>query len=301
MDREKMMDEYYRLFFGPAKTEMKEFYEFAEKVWTRQESRSITQTTGFLKEKDVDRFFDLLTKARAKAGKDTVYDKRIARIESEMQPLKKLFPNLMRTGPSFRAYPTPTKFTFDGDLSKYVYGKAVLRDNWTGEIPQKNSTVAILAMTPDKSALIIGVICYESNMGKLKADCKLSDKFEIFNDDVVEVYINTPEKSYFKIVVNPNGAIWDESTDVSIIERDTLPILWNPGIKAIVKKYDDRWTAEIMIPTKDFGKIGPTKDFPWGIQVGRTRFTGGRTESWSISPTGGAYAVLNRWGDLWMR
>ena len=156
-------------------------------------------------------------------------------------------------------------------------------------------------MTPDKSALIIGAICNESNMGKLKADCKLNDKFEIFSDDVLEVYINTPERSYFKIVVNPNGAIWDESTDVSIVERDTLPILWNPGTKAVVKKFDDRWTVEIMIPSKDFGNIGPTKEFPWGIQVGRTRFTGGNAECWAIAPTNGAYATLNRWGDLWMR
>jgi hypothetical protein len=301
MDRKKILDEYYELFFGPAKVEMKEFHEYAEAVWNRQESRSITQSTGFLKEKDVDRFFELLSQARAKAGKDSVYDKRIAQMETEMQPLKKLFPNLKRTGPSFQAYPTPEKFTLDGDLGKYAYGKAILRDNETGEIPQKNSTTAILAITPDKSALIIGAICNESNMGKLKADCKLNDKFEIFSEDVLEVYINTPERSFFKIVVNPNGAVWDQCTDVSIVERDTLPILWNPGIKAVVKKFDDRWTVEIMIPSKDFGNIGPTKEFPWGIQVGRTRFTGGKMECWAIAPTNGAYATLNKWGDLWMR
>ncbi len=301
MDRKKMLDEYYELFFGPAKEEMKEFNEFAEKVWTRQESRSITQTTGFLKEKDVVRFFDLLNQARAKAGKDTVYDKRIAQIEEEMQSLKKLFPSLKRSGPSFQAYPTSTPFTLDGNLDKYVDGKVILRDNVTGELPQENSTVAYLAMTPDKTALVIAAICYENNMDKLKADCKLNDKFEIFNDDVVEVYINTPEKSYFKIVVNPNVAIWDESTDVSIVDRDTLPVLWNPGTKAVVKKYNDRWTVEIMIPTKDLGNLGPSKEYPWGIQVGRTRFTGGKSEDWAIAPTGGAYATLNRWGELWMK
>ncbi len=302
MDRKKMLDEYYGLFFGPAKDEMREFHEFAEKVWTRQESRSVTQTTGFLKEKDVDRFFELLSLARMKAGKDTVYDKRIAEMEREMQSLKKLFPNLKRTGPSFRAHLAPTSLNIDGDLDKYnIHGRTTLRDNGTGELPQKNSTTAIFAITPDKSSLVIGVICYEGNMEKLKADCKLNDKLEIFSDDVIEVYINTPERSYFKIVVNPNGAIWDESTDVTIVERDTLPILWNPGTKAVVKKYDDSWTAEIMIPTKDLGNIGPTKEYPWGIQVGRTRFTGGRSEGWAIAPTGGAYAILNRWGDLWKR
>jgi hypothetical protein len=57
LDRQKMLEEYYTLFFGPAAAEMKEFVEFAEEVWMRQESRSVTLDTGFLKEPDVNRFF----------------------------------------------------------------------------------------------------------------------------------------------------------------------------------------------------------------------------------------------------
>ena len=304
MDRKKMLDEYYALFFGPAAAEMKEFCEFAESVWTRQESRSVTQTTGFLKEPDVNRFFDILTRARAKAGKGSVHDRRIARIEEEMKPLKTLFPNLARTGPLVRAYPVDINWPgLDGDVGKYRYGWVSLRDNKTGESPRKDSrpTRAAIYMTRDKSALIVAVVCPENRMNELKADCRANDDASIFDDDVVEVYVNTPQRSYFKIVVNPNGAIWDESTDVAIIERVTLPILWNPGTKAVVKKYGDLWTVEIMIPTKDFGEIGPSQTYPWGIQVGRTRFTGGKPEYWSIAPTGGPYATLNRWGNLWIR
>lgn len=300
MDRKKMLDEYYTLFFGPAAAEMKEFYEFAEKVWTRQESRSLTETTGFLKEKDVDKYFEILKRAREKAGKDTIYDKRIAIIEKEMQSLKKLFPNLKRTGPTLRAYNAPKGFKIDGNPSEYKYGWTVMRDARTGEKPEKNLTKATVAITPDKSALIIGVVCYENRMNQLKADCKINDDANIFQDDVVEIYINTPERSYFKVVVNPNGMIWDESTDATIVNRDTLPILWNPGVKAAIKKYPDRWTAEIMIPTKDFGKLGPTKQYPWGIQIARTRFTGGIAEGWAIAPIS-PYRTLNKWGNLWSR
>jgi hypothetical protein len=303
-DRKKILDEYYTLFYGPAEAEMREFYEFAEKVWARQESRSLTLSTGFLKEVDVDRYFEILAKARAKAGKGTVYDKRIAKIESEMQSLKKLFPNLKRTGPSVRAYRTQAPLKIDGELGEYkkYYDWRTLRDYTTGETPVKNVTHAVLTITPDKSALIVAMVCYENRMAELKADCKLKDNRMIFQDDVVEVYVNTPERSYFKIVVNPNGVVWDETTDVAIVARDTLPILWNPGVKAAVKKFPDRWTVEIMIPTKDFGKLGPTKTYPWGIQVGRTRFTGGTSEVWVISPTsGGPYKTMNRWGNLWVQ
>lgn len=304
MDRKKMLEEYYTLFFGPAAAEMKEFVEFAEEVWMRQESRSVTLTTGFLKKPDVDRFFEILARARAKVGEDTVYERRIARMEEEMLPLKQLFPNLARTGPLVRAYPVDIAWTgMDGDVSKYPHGWTSLRNNRTGELAPKEAapTRAAIYMTRDKSALIVAVICPESKMSDLMADCHADDEASIFDDDVVEVYVNTPQRSYFKIAVNPNGAIWDESTDVAVIERTTLPILWNPGTKAAVKKEDDRWTVEIMIPMKDFGEIGPSETYPWGIQVGRTRFTGGRAESWSIAPTGGPYATLNRWANLWIR
>ncbi len=304
MDRRKMLEEYYTLFFGPAAAEMKEFVEFAESVWSRQEPRTITQTSGFLKEADVDRFFDILTRARAKAGKGTVYDRRIARIEEEMQPLKLLFPNLKRTGPLVRAYPVDVTWPgLDGDVGKYRYGWITLRENTTGEPPPRDvpPTRAALAMTRDKSALIVAVICPESNMDQLKAECRTNDDPSIFDDDVIEVYICTPERSYFRIVVNANGAVWDESTDVSILERTTQPVLWNPGTKAVVQKFEDRWTAEIFIPTKDFGEIGPSETFPWGIQVARTRLAGGEREAWSLAPTGGPYEAVNRWANLWIR
>lgn len=191
-----------------------------------------------------------------------------------MQPLKKLFPNLKRTGPWVRAYTSPETVQVDGDFSEYKYGWTTLRDWTTGESPAKNLTRAVVAMTPDKSALMVGVVCFENRMGELAANCATNDDVSIFQDDVIEVYLNTPERSYFKIVVNPNNAVWDESTDVAIIDRDTPPILWNPGVKAAVKKLPDRWTVEILIPTKDFGQLGPTKEYPWGDPGGAHSFHG---------------------------
>ena len=61
--------------------------------------------------------------------------------------------------------------------------------------------------------------------------------------------------------------IWDECTDVTIITRDTLPILWNPGTRAKGNKYADRWEVEVVILTADFGKLGPTRQYPWGLNM----------------------------------
>ncbi len=302
LDMKALLEEYYQLYFGPAAAEMKEFHEFAEAVWNRQESRSITSSTGFLKEQDVAQYFEILSRAKEKAGQNSVHYNRIAAMEKEMESLEKLFPNLKRTGPDYRAHWTPQPWDLDGNVDKYKYNWVTLQDNMTAKKITRNLTKVALALPRQKKDyLTVAAICYENKMANLKADCKLNDDVSIFQDDVLEVYINTPERSYFKVVVNSNGAIYDESHDATIVERDTLPVLWNPDCKAVVKKYDDRWTVELMIPTGDFGKLGPTKEYPWGIQVARTRYAGGTSETFSLAPTGGRYDTMNKWGNLWMR
>jgi hypothetical protein len=304
-DRRRMLEEYYELFFGPAQAEMKEFYEFAEAVWTRQESRSVSSAGGFLKAPDVDRYFEILKRARIKAGEGSVYDRRIARIEDEMQPLKKLFPNLKRTGPDFYAHtPEGIPPQIDGDLEKPFWSGVnlwyTMGDLVTGQTPEKNQTRVAFRMTQDKSALVVGVICREGRMGRVVAQTHRNDDPEIFQDDAIEIYLEAPERSYFKIAVNTNGTVWDESQDVTIVGRDTLPILWNPGVRAAVRKEADRWTAEILIPTKDLGGLGPQKPYAWGINVCRSRYAGGEAEGFAISPTGiPRFFELSKLGNLW--
>ena len=300
LDRQSLLDEYYRLYFGPAEKEMKEFHEFAEAVWCRQDSRSVTHTTGFLKQPDIDKYFEILGRARAKAGSDTVYDQRIAAMEKGYEPLKNLFESLRRKGPWIQIQAVPDDLTLDGDLSKYKEGWTNLCRSGTGEAVATNATKVCIALSKDRSKLYVAAVCYEDNMAKVKADALIRDVPAIFDDDVIEFYVNTPERSFFKIVVNPNGTLWDETQDVTLIDRDTLPLLWNPGTKAVVKKYADRWEAEMMIPTADLGKTGPTKKDPWGVQVGRTRFTASGSESFRLAPGSGRYDTQNQWGNLWM-
>ncbi|MFA7160650.1 MAG: hypothetical protein WC299_15240, partial [Kiritimatiellia bacterium] len=129
--------------------------------------------------------------------------------------------------------------------------------------------------------------------------CQKDDDYNIFDDDVVEVYVETPEAKYFKIVVNSNGAIYDETTDPKIVERETLPLFWQSGVTKNIKKTDKSWIVELAIPARDFGKIGPTREFPWGLQIGRTRHSRGRTENQALCPTGGGFNLTAKWANIW--
>jgi hypothetical protein len=194
----------------------------------------------------------------------------------------------------------PDDIKLDGDLSKYKAGWTNLCRSGTGEAVVTNATKVCVSLSKDRKSLYVAAVCFDDNMAKVKADAVIKDVPAIFDDDVIEFYVNTPERSFFKIVVNPNGTIWDETQDVTLIDRDTLPLLWNPGTQAVVKKYDNRWEVEMMIPTADLGKTGPTKKDPWGVQVGRTRFTASGAESFRLAPGGGRYDTQNQWGNLWM-
>jgi hypothetical protein len=302
------MDDYCEKFYGPAKTEMREFFDFAEAVWMRPESRNLTQTSGFLKPADVEKYFEILSRAKAKAG-DGVYGKRIDLIAGEMEPLKKIFDKLVRTGPDIRAFVAEEPPLIDGNMDKpfwnrdiagNIIGTVPMRDLVTGESIPANRTNVSFRWLKDNSALVIGVTCHESRMNALNAKVTKNDDVDIFNDDNVEIYIETPETSYLKISVNSNGALWDECTQPSIEQPD--PVAWASGAKVAVKKYEDRWAFEILIPASALGSK-PTEHMPWGINVCRQRIVGKeKWEYYAISPTGKeAFAVLNRMGNLYAK
>jgi hypothetical protein len=306
LDLNALMQDYCEKFYGPAKKEMREFFDFAEAVWMRPESRNLTQTSGFLKPADVDKYFDILAKAKAKTG-DSVYGKRIDLIVNEMEPLKKIFDKLVRTGPTLRAFVAEEAPLINGEMDKpfwnrdiagNIIGSVPMRDLVTGELPAANKTNVSFRWLKDNSALVIGVTCYESRMDALKAKVSKRDEQDIFNDDNVEIYIETPETSYVKMAVNSNGSLWDECTQPSIEQPD--PVAWSSGAKVAVKKYKDRWAFEILIPAAALG-AKPTEHMPWGINVCRQRIAAGsKWEFYAISPTGKeAFAVLNRMANLY--
>ncbi len=305
LDMKALLEEYYKLYYGPANTEMKEFFEFSEEVWMRPGSRSMSSAKGFLKPEDVDRYFDILKRAKAKTEKGSNYYKRIDLLENEMVTLKTLFDDLKRSGPTIRGNWVTGKIPeIDGDLTKSFWLDKKLnkwypmKNNKTGRHVKNPALTTSVAFRKARHHLIIGIKCNEDKMESLKASCTSPDNSSIFNDDVVEVYIETPQRSYFKIVVNPNGALFDECTDTEIAARETKTVMWTPGIKTGVKKGKDFWSVELVIPLEDFGDMPPSRSQPWGVNVFRTRFAGGKVENFAISPTGGKYADLSKMANF---
>ena len=291
LDLEATLEDYYDKFFGPAKDEMREFYEFAGEVWMRPGPRQITASSGFLKSEDVPEYFRILDRARVKAG-DTVYGERIDFIANEMEPLKRLFTELKRTGPYVRLRVMDEIPRIDGDLAKpfwtYPADKVALRDcvtgaaglNWADPRVPRIGTTAAFRWLPDNS-LLVGVACYEDRMGHLKALTPASqrDRDSIWSDDNVEIHLETPDGYRAVVAVNPNGAVHDRCVTP---DAAAVPVTWRAG-EVAARRLPDRWTAEIRI--EGLGDM-PNRSYPWGVNVFRQRLTGESIELQALSPTG---------------
>ena len=304
LDIQATMNEYFELFYGPARAEMKEFFEFAEAVWIRPEPRQITSAGGFLKPADVDRFFDILSRAEAKAG-DSIYGRRIAGVAGEMEPLKLLFEKLKRTGPNLQIKTAPAAPVIDGDLTKPFWraddpqGQAfqALRDMSTGESPHHVDTRVAFRWLDDNSALIVGIECREPKMNRLVESCKEPDSMSIFGDDMVEIRLETAAGIRPFIGINSAGVIFDEC----ITERvEDLPSFYRVG-QAAVKKYPDRWTVEVRIDAKALSGTRPTPYYPWGVNICRQRKAGNTTEHYMLSPSGTNFKEPAVMGNIFVR
>jgi hypothetical protein len=304
LDIQATMDEYFTLFYGPAQAEMKEFFTFAESVWLRPEARQITSAGGFLKPADVDRYFDILSRAKAKAG-DSIYARRIAGITGEMEPLKRLFEKLKRTGPNIQIKTAPAAPVIDGDLTKSFWraddprGDAfqTLREALTGETPHHVDTRVAFRWVDDNSALIVGIECHEPKMKRLVESCKSPDSPDIFHDDMVEIRLESAGGIRPFIGINSAGVVYDHC----ITERvEDLPAFYRAG-EAAVKKYPDRWTVEIRIDAKPLSGTRPTTYYPWGVNICRQRKAGNTTEHYMLSPSGTDFKEATVMGNIFVR
>jgi hypothetical protein len=285
LDVRATLDDYFEKFYGPARAEMREFFEFSEQVWMRSEPREITAASGFLKPADVPKYFDILARAKAKVG-ESIYAKRIDLISREIAPLKNLFSEMRRTGPYVRVFPTADVPQVDGDLAKpfwterFAAEKVWLRDCTAGVAPDINTTSVAFRWLPD-SSLLVGIVCHERRMNRLWVTTPAStkDDHRIYNDDSVELHLETPAGYRAVVVVNPSGAVRDTCLTPNVAD---VPDAW-AAERVAVRKLSDRWTVEIKIT--GLGAM-PNNSYPWGVNVFRQRRAGGEVEGYALSPTG---------------
>lgn len=274
-DLEKMLDEYFTLFYGPAEKPMREYYALAEEKW-----RDFSAA-------DIEKLNSLLEAGLAAAG-DSVYGQRITLLkESVKAGLDRVYalkkePDSLRLGFLDEAGIDPTA---NMDALPSWSLKEIIR----GQAEPAGATTVSLGWTGRD--LFIRAVCEEPDMGSIRCLAEQTDDASIFRDDAVEIVVQVPERGFYGFVINSAGVFADQ--DLGKQGLDGLG--WASGLKVKTFREDKRWIVEASIPAAALRGAVPTVSAPWLVNVGRVRQRGGERQLSSLSPTAQpALAVKDR-------
>ncbi len=257
-DIDKLLNEYFKLFYGPAEIEMKEFWQLAEKNWNdagKIKSR-LTPTVVFSKS-TLDQLSTLLKKAEMRTRAGTIYRKRVQLVAKEFQAGRRTISRVLRKKTPVLAVPvTHSRMQIDGLLSESIY-KKIEPQIFVDKTGEAASYKTYLYVACDTENLYFAFINYDPDTKNLKSRCTKKDTGMIWMDDCIELFISSNPKNRkctYQFIVNAKGVTWDGRHGFSKDGR--VDIAWNSGIKAATIIQENRWILEVKIPLQDLGITG---------------------------------------------
>ena len=288
-DVEALLEEYCRLFYGPAGAKMKAFFDYCEMHYQAMEKDK----------QKIDVALAMFAEAKAGASQGSVYAKRLALIDEFLDALRSKA-RILAQGrgpvPKLRTVWEPQEpLKIDGQLNEPYWVKhrewsvGRLRELQTGGRPIFGTTV-MAGWSRDRQNLYFGIRCEERPGEKLNVTATKHDDQAIWYGDVVEIELDTDKHSYYQIAVNPAAALVD-------LDRGAGK-QFDGDSQAEVATHiaDDHWTIEIRIPvTEDENDplhqvVGrkPSQSLPWHFNICRQRIREQGSEYSAFSPTGEA-------------
>jgi hypothetical protein len=283
-----MLEEYCRLFYGPAAREMQAFFDYCEPNWQDMEKDKAK----------ADEALALFETARARAEPESVYARRIALIGDYLTTLRNksvLLAQKRGPVPLLRFGKQAASVVIDGKLDEEYWknqprvGSVRFREIQTGRAPALGTSV--MAGWQGES-LCLAIRCEERPGEKVNIGTTKHDDTAIWEGDAVEVLLATDAHSYYQLVVNPAGALLDYDRGVD----KKAWAQWSSQAEVATSVADDHWIVEIRIPISREDNdplhqvLGrkPIVSLPWHINVCRQRVRDNGSELSALSPTGTA-------------
>ena len=273
-DVDALLNEYYRLFYGPAEKNMKEFFEMSfsaieqKKVNARDDLPPAPEsiyTPALIRKLEA-----ALERARKAAPAGSVYRRRVDGVRDLFLPAAKKLRGVVRQG-----NPTIIAGRLDS-VDMLAKAAPVPFVGKNGETPEHRTWVAA---GYDAGQLYLRFYCYEEKMSSLKADYTgPSDGAGLWNDDTVEIFLTPdpadPLLTTYQFAVNPNGRLWDGKLKIG----DTISDIWNSkNVKVRVTRQSNRWIVDMSVPFSELG-VTPAPGKQMKVNFVRNRVTGGKTK-----------------------
>lgn len=292
-DVDALLDEYCRLFYGPAAKAMHDAIHFAEhNLAVKDQSRTGGRANPMNVPLSVSlRLREKLEQARQQAG-DTIYGRRIAAIQADLKSKEQLMADDQQQRKALadgRAKAPVARAQAGGDLSTAT--RYVLKDNITGEKPDVLTEFRV-GWAGD--AIVFDILCNEPRMKQLRV------AKNVFEGDNIAISLETPLHSYYHLEISPDGTVADGNPGPD----------WQSLAEVKAERGDDSWRVRVRIPivgadeaSSDprhrVGGAKPTADAPWYFNVGRYRVVDlDKSELQAFSPTKRGWHQPARFGKL---
>ena len=284
LDMDALLNEYYKLFYGPAEREMKTFWETGRRCWHVNGAKNFiskggantpeARATTIFSANDMADMNNAILAAMKKVPADSVYGKRIKMVYDEFKnALERHGVQLKFKPQSIAIYDKSVKakrhrfLQKDGRKSEYPTYAEISYD-------QKNLYVKLIAFEPDMKNL--RTLATKDHDGKVASD----DCFEIFvNGNVADRHMIT----FYQIDLNANGAHcgWIHPVGSTSGNRNT----WKSPAKVVGKRFGNRWEAEVIIPLDKVLLPVGRKGNSFSMNIYRMRISSGPNEVSSLIPT----------------
>ena len=283
---QQTLDEYYRLFYGPAEKPMRGFWELVESNWNEKGWHS--SPSQVYDQKTLDQLLDYLKQAQAASTLGTPYRQRVDLIYNEFSPATEIAQRLAKLIKPEMEIPLAADTAQNGDNATTPNAGSPLMQfldrNYNVSTPATNMQLAW-----DKQNLYVTLRCYEPEMAKLKTLATKRDSMipPIWEDDAVEIFLapapsqpTDPTKT-LHLIVTAGGALFDAKISKSTQLEDSA---WNGHAKVNVTREASRWVARIAIPWQDLDIVDPQAGRQIDANFYRSRYTTGQLEQSSWSP-----------------
>ena len=295
VDVDAVIDEYFRLMYGPAASEIKMFFKSLEAKWT----------TGFLSKGEntmwgpsfvpapledrwnkvytaelLSKYDRLLSMAAAKTAEGSLERRRVELVRREIfEPLAAARDDFVKLPQRIAA--ANFKFGKGRMLTLRRCGRS------KEALPAKLRTEAVAEER--NGGLFVRVVAYEPKMDEVSALVReFDDATGIGCDNEIELLVDPDgtRRGFMHFLVNSLGC-WAD-----LMHRKTkgkgweIDAKWDSGAKVEVERFADRWTCEIAIPSSNF-RDGLPKKLPAELFRCRMLKTG--------SPKDGQWYI---WGPL---
>ena len=183
---------------------------------------------------------------------------------------------LPQTGAAQNGSPVVTAFRvsvppdLDGLLTEEIWLAAAPAAGFLQKDPQEGAPASErteVRILFDSQTLYIGVICYDSDPGGIRAT-ELRRDDELQNDDLFEMILDTfhDHRNGYLFRINPLGTQYDATVTN---EGQTMNENWDEKWDSRTQITQEGWTAEIAIPFKTL-RFSNSDEIIWGVNFHRT-------------------------------